>query len=118
MDPGYDPHFTAPQPLEKSPCDLVESSSIYVQQDNSFLNGGVRKLGIDEVLHFLGFMHDDIDIELQLAPVATSKRIPTLIVVEAAKSLAIWAVYYYHWIHPKAGHPLMTDQIQCRRISQ
>ena len=37
-------------------------------------------------------MQGDIDIELQLAPVANSKRIPALMGVEAGTSLAIWAM--------------------------
>ena len=90
--PVYDPHFPAPRPLEESPCGFIEPATIYVQQDNEFFNGGVRKLGIDKVLHLLGFMQEDTDIELQLAPVATSKCIPALMEVEAAKSLAIWAI--------------------------
>ena len=72
---------------------MIESATIYVQQDNAFLNRGVRKLGIDEVLRFLGFMQEDIDIELQLATVATSKRIPVLMGVETAKSPVIWEMF-------------------------
>ena len=78
MDTHVQYQFTNPIDPGSGPCNSIEIRKICVQQENNLLQGGIQRLGSDEVLQIIGIYNIKVNTELHISPRFIAERLPSI----------------------------------------